>query len=56
MSQKYAKVLNNISEICNVFVLFKQSVRAIKDFIYKEIGNHFKNDRKETLFSNELKR
>ena len=29
---------------CNVFVLFKQTVRAIKDFIYKEIDDQFKNN------------
>ena len=44
LSQKYTKVLCTIRENCNVFVLFKQTVKAIKDFIYKEIGDQFEND------------
>ena len=39
LSQKYTKVSCNIRENCNLYVLFKQTVKAIKDFIYKEIGN-----------------
>ena len=44
LSQKYTKVLCTIRENCNVSVLFKQTVKAIKDFIYKEIGDQFEND------------
>ena len=44
LSQKYTKVPCTIRENCNVFVLFKQTVKAIKDFIYKEIGDQFEND------------
>ena len=42
--QKYIKVPCTIRENCNVLVLFKQTVRAIKDFIYKEINYQFEND------------
>ena len=44
LSQKYTKVPCTIRENCNVFVLFKQTIKAIKDFIYKEIGDQFEND------------
>ena len=44
LSQKYTKVPCTIKENCNVFVLFKQTVKAIKDFIYKEINDPFEND------------
>ena len=44
LSQKYTKVPCTIRENCNVFVLFKQTVKAIKDFIYKEIDDQFEND------------
>ena len=44
--QKYTKVPCTIRENSNVFVLFKQTVRAIKDFIYKEICDQFENDTK----------
>ena len=39
--QKQTKVPCTIRENCNLFVLFKQTVKAIKDFIYKEIGDQF---------------
>ena len=39
LSQKYTKVACTIRKNCNVFVLFKQTVKDIKDFIYKEIVN-----------------
>ena len=50
LSQKYTNVPCTIREICNVFVLFKQTVKAIKDFIYKEIGDQFENDIEQTNF------
>ena len=37
----------------NVFVLFKQTVKAIKDFIYKVIGERFENDIEMKNFVNE---
>ena len=43
--QKYTKVPCTIRKNCNVYVLFKQSVKAIKDYIYKEIGDQFENDK-----------
>ena len=44
LSQKYTKVSYTIRENCNVFVLFKQTVKAIKNFIYKEINDQFENN------------
>ena len=44
LSQKPTTVPCTIRKNCNVFVLFKQTIRAIKHFIYKEIGNKFEND------------
>ena len=44
LSQKYTKVPCTIRGNCNVVVLFKQFVKAIKPFIYKEIGDQFEND------------
>ena len=56
LSQKYTKVPCTIRENCNVFVLFKQTVKAIKDFIYKEIGDQFENDTKmQTFFKMNIK-
>ena len=44
LSQKYTKVPCTIKENCHVFVLFKKTVKAIKDFIYKKIGDQFEDD------------
>ena len=44
LSQKYTKVPCTIRENCNVFVLFNQTVKAIKDFMYKKIGDQFENE------------
>ena len=41
LSQKQTKFPCTIRENCNVVVLFKQTVRAINDFIYKEIDDQF---------------
>ena len=49
-SQKYTKVPCTIRENCNVFVLFKQTIKAIKNFIFKEIGDQFENDTEMTNF------
>ena len=50
LSEKYTKVLCTSNDNCNIFVLFKQSVKTIKDFIYKEIGDQFVNDTKLKTF------
>ena len=51
LSQKYTKVPCTIRKNCNVIVLFQQTVKAIKNFIYKEICEQFKNDTEiKTLF------
>ena len=44
LSQKYTNVPCTIRENSNIFVFFKQSIRAIKDFIYKDISDQFEND------------
>ena len=44
LTQKYTKVPCTIKKNCNVFVLFKQTFRTIKDFIYREIDDQFEND------------
>ena len=46
LSQKYTKVPCTIRENCNVFVFFKQTPRAIKDCIYREIGDQFEKIKK----------
>ena len=45
LSQKYTKVPATIRENFNVFILFKQSVKTIKENIYNEIGDQFDNDK-----------
>ena len=52
LSQKYTKDPCTIKENCNVFVLLKQTVKAIKDCIYKEIGDQFENDTEIKNFIN----
>ena len=52
LSQKYIKVSCTIRKNCNVFVLFNQFVRAIKDFMYTEIGDQFENDTEMINFVN----
>ena len=44
LSQQYTNAPCTIRENFNVFVLCKQTVKAINDFIYKEIGDQFEND------------
>ena len=50
LSQKYAKVPATIRENCNVFILFKQSVKTIKENIYNKIGDQFDNDKEMINF------
>ena len=45
LSQKYNKVSNIIRENCNVFVFIQQFIKAIKYFIFEEIGDKFDNDK-----------
>ena len=48
LSQKYTKVLCTIRENCNVFVFFKQTLRTIKYYIFREIGDQFEKDQEVT--------
>ena len=48
--QKYTKVPCTIRDNCNVFVCFNQNTRTIKDCIYREIGDHFENDKEMLNF------
>ena len=50
LSQKYTKVPCTIRENSNVFVFFKQNYKAIKDFIYKEIGDQFEDNIEMEIF------
>ena len=56
LSQKYTKVPATIRENCNVFILFKQSVKTIKENIYPEIGDQFDSEKEMiNLFNNYIK-
>ena len=50
LSQKYTKVPCTITENCNVFVVFNQNTRTIKDCIYREIGDQLENDKEMLNF------
>ena len=56
LSKKYTKVPCTIRKNSNVFVFFKQIIRAIKDFNHKEIGDQFENDiEMKTFFKMNIK-
>ena len=50
LSQKYTNVPATIRENCKVFILFKQSVKTIKKYIYNKIGDQFDNDKEMINF------
>ena len=50
ISQKYTKVPSTIRENTNVFILFKQSMRTIKENIFHEIWNQFESDKEMIEF------
>ena len=50
LSQKDPTVPCTIRENSNVFIFFKQTIRAIKDVIYKAIGDQFENDTEMKTF------